>query len=382
LRTKFEVADAVRLVDTTKGFSFHQQKAFKDILECRTATLGGHSNVCTNSECGNIEASYNSCRNRACPKCGWKGNQDWIIKMSENILPAKHFHNVFTIPHEFNNFFLYNKKVFGNLLFDSARKSVLELILSKWKVQGACISVLHTWGSALTLHPHVHMLVPAGGICIETGQWKGFKKEYLAHKDALSLNFRNRFMKGMKKLIKNGEMKIPSCHGYLETNEADLLDFFDKPHSKDWNVFVQKPFSGESRVIKYLGRYINKTAISNSRILNVEDGKVCFKYKNYRSGNHNDQISLVVSDFVRRFANCIMPKGFQNIRHGGAYGNSVKRNNVFYARLKVYGDYRKPVCVLKEVDKIKRKVSKIIDSISICRECCFEFEKMPLLDSA
>jgi len=131
MKTKFEMADVVRLCDTTKGYSFHQQKAFKDIWECRTSALGGHVNVCSGDSCENSNISYDSCRNRACSKCGWKKNQDWIIKMSENILPSKHFHNVFTIPHEFNNFFLYNKALFANLLFKASKEAVLELIMTK-----------------------------------------------------------------------------------------------------------------------------------------------------------------------------------------------------------------------------------------------------------
>ncbi len=260
MRTKYEVADAVRLVDTSKGFSKHQQKIFKDILECRTPALGGHAKVCTNSECGNVEAAYNSCRNRACPKCGWKKQQDWTKKIAGNVLPAKHFHTVFTIPHEFNNFFLYNKSVFSNLLFNASSEAVLDLIKTKWKVKGAHTSVLHTWGSSLSLHPHIHMVVPAGGFCVETGKWKGFRKQYLASKEALALRFRNLFMKRLKKIIRNGELVIPSCHGYLK-NEAALLDFFEKPHSKKWNVEVKKSFGGEVQVIKYLARYIHRTAI-------------------------------------------------------------------------------------------------------------------------
>lgn len=383
MRTKFEIADVLKLVDTTKGFSYHQQKAFKNILECRTDALDGHANNCTNSECGNVEISYNSCRSRACPKCGWKKNQDWIIKMSENILPAKHFHNVFTIPHEFNNFFLYNKAVFANLLFKASQKAVLDLIKTKWKVKGACISVLHTWGSALNLHPHVHMIVPAGGFDSK-GQWVGFRKQYLANKEALSLHFRNIFMKGLKKLIAAGDLKIPSCHEYLAFSETAMMDFFHKPHSKEWNVFIAKPFSGESKVIKYLGRYMNKTAISNSRILNVNKSErtISFQYKNYRTKNLNDEMILDVAVFVRRFANCIMPKGFHNVRHGGAYGNVVKKENVVKARLKVYGEWRKPVEVLKEVYQLERKVASIIDSISICGKCFSEFEMGPVADSS
>lgn len=380
MRTKFEVADVLKLVDTTKGYSFHQQKAFKDILECRTDALDSHANKCTNSECGNIEISYDSCRNRACPKCGWKKQQDWILKMAKSILPCKHFHTVFTIPHEFNDFFLYNKTAFSNLLFSSSSKALLDLIKTKWKVKGGYTSVLHTWGSALNRHPHVHMIVPAGGFCIENDEWRGFRKQYVANKVALALRFRNLFMKGIKKMINSGDIVVPSVLGYLENSPADQLDFFNKPHQKKWNVDIKKAFGHETQVIKYLGRYIHRGAISNSRILDISDGKVVFQYKNYRSGKMNDSMSLVLSDFVRRFSYHICDKGFSRVRHGGIYGNSVKAENVMDARLKIYGDWRTPTCALKEIHKIKRKVDSIIDSISICTCCGSIFEKVSSLD--
>jgi hypothetical protein len=376
-RTNFELADIIKIVDTSKGYSFHQKKAFKDIVQCRTSAMDGHARRCSNSECGNIEVAYNSCRNRACPKCGWKNQQEWILKMAENILPCKHFHTVFTIPHEFNNFFIYNKSAFSDLLLKSSAKALLDLIRSKWKVKGGYTSVLHTWGSALNVHPHVHMIVPAGGFSLSGDEWVGFRKQYIANKNALALRFRNVFMKGIKKMILKGTLKVPSCHGYLN-NEASLLDFFNKPHSKKWNVHIQKTFGGETQVIKYLGRYIHRSAISNSRIIDVSSGKVLFKYKNYKSGKLDDLMVLDVSLFLRRYSHHICDKKFQRVRHGGIYGNTVKKENVMDARLKVYGDWKKPVSVMKEVWKIENNIAEKIDSISICNQCssCFELEKI------
>jgi len=367
MRTKFEVADIVRQVDVSR-YSKHQQKAFQAIVECRTEKLGGHANVCSNEDCGNVEMSYNSCRNRCCPKCGWKKQQDWIIKLASGMFPAKHLHTVFTIPHEFNNFFLYNKAAFSNLLFKASAKALLELIATKWNAKGGYTSVLHTWGSNLSLHPHVHMIVPAGGICLKTGKWIGFKKQYLANKDALALRFRNIFMKGIKKMIRKGKLVVPSCHGYLN-NEASLLDFFEKPHSKKWNVFVKKTFGGETQVIKYLGRYVHRLAISNSRIKNVRDEKVVFQFKDYKNKNFQAECEMNCGEFVRRLAWHTPPKGFTRIRHGGICSNSVKEECVHDARLFVYGENVVPVCVLKEVYKIERKLTEFLESISICKSC-------------
>jgi hypothetical protein len=382
MKTKYEVADIVRAVDTSKGFSFHQQKAFKDILECRTEALGGHANVCSNDDCDNSNIAYNSCRNRACPKCGWKKNQDWILKLCANIFPCKHFHTIFTIPHEFNLIYLYNKSTFSNIIFDSSREAVLNLIKSKWKVKGGCTSVLHTWGSALNIHPHVHMVVPAGGFCLKTGVWKGFRKHYLANKKALAFNFRTIFMEKIKNHIYKNKLILPPALGFLSTNYADFLDFFHKPHSKKWNVEIKKAFGSETQVIKYLGRYIHRTAISNSRILDIdlENNKVLFQFKNYKSGKMDDVMSLDLDVFVRRLSYHTCEKGFQRIRNSGIYGNAVKTENVFQSRLKVYGDWRKPVCVLKEIYKIKRKISSVIDSISICSCCGSEFDKISVLE--
>jgi len=366
-KPKFELADVFRIVKPSANLPAHQLKAIKDIVECRTDALDSHTLIC--NDCGNMEISYNSCRNRACPKCGWKKQQDWILKISKNILPCKHFHTTFTIPHEFNTLFLYNNKSFTNLLFKASAKAVMDVIATKWKVKGGYTSVIHTWGSALTVHPHIHMIVPAGGMCLQTGKWKGFRKQYMANSEALSLRFRNVFMKGIKKIIKNGEMKIPSSMSYLEANEVALLDFFNKPHSKKWNVNIKKPFCGESSVIKYLGRYIHRTAISNSRILKVDEKEVVFKFKNYKSGNLNDSMKLTTLEFFRRFLHHLPEKGLARVRHGGVYGNCVKAKNVLAARVAVYNNFRVPVSILKQCYKIEQKVIKIIDSISICEFC-------------
>jgi adenylate kinase family enzyme len=368
-RQQFEVANVIKLVDTSK-YSYHQQKIIKDITECRTEALGKNANPCSVDGCDNYSISYNSCRNRSCPKCGWKKQQDWIMKIAVNILPCKHFHAVFTIPHEFNNIFLYNKSVFSALLFKASSQAILDTIKMKWNAKGGYTSVLHTWGSNLSIHPHVHMIVPAGGFCYDTGKWVGFKKDFLVHKKALSLRFRNIFMKKIKKLIRKGKLIIPSCHGYLN-NDASLLDFFEKPHSKKWNCHIQKTFGGETQVIKYLGRYIHRMAISNSRIKNIdiEKEEITFIYKDYKNKNFNAVAKLSVVDFLRRFMHHSCDKGFQRVRHGGIYANAVKKENVFKARLKVYGEWCKPVCVLKEVYKIEESVYKILASNSIC-ECC------------
>lgn len=377
-RQKFEVADIVKLVDTS-NYSFHQQKIFNNILQCRTEALGEHATPCSIDGCDNYSISYNSCRDRSCPKCGWKKQQEWILKLAANILPCKHFHSVFTIPHEMNNFFLYNKSTFSNLLFKASSQALMETVKTKWNAKAGYTSVLHTWGSSLSLHPHVHMIVPAGGISYETGQWIGFRKQFLVHKKVLAARFRTIFMKGIKKLVRKGKIIIPSCHADLN-NEASLLDFFEKPDSKKWNCFVKKTFGGETQVIKYLGRYVHRMAISNSRIQSVDEekGLVQFSYKDYKNNNLNATMKLSVVEFVRRFSRHTCDKGFQRIRHGGVYANAVKKKNVVEARFKVYGEYSKPVCVLKEVYRIELSMEKILLANSIC-ECCAQEE---VLDSA
>ena len=333
MRNKFEVADILKNTDMSKGFSFHQQKIAKDMIECRTEALGEHANPCSVDGCENYSIAYNSCRNRSCTKCGWKKQQEWIKKISKNILPCKHFHTVFTIPHEFNNIFLYNKSAFSKILFKASSQAIIDTIKTKWNAKGGYTSVLHTWGSNLSIHPHVHMIVPAGGFSYKDGKWIGFRKKFLVHKNVLALRFRNLFMKKIKKLIFSGQIKIPSCLADLN-NHASILDFFQKPHSKKWNCHIQKTFGGESQVIKYLGRYIHKMAISNSRIKNIdyEKREITFLYKDYKNNNFNAQITFNFKNFARRFMNHSCDKGFQRVRHGGIYANAVKKDNVLQAR--------------------------------------------------
>ncbi len=200
-RQNFEVADVIKLVDTSK-YNSYQKKILKDMSQCRTEALGEHATPCSVEGCDKYSISYNSCRNRSCPKCGWKKQQQWVIKMAENILPCKHFHTVFTIPHEFNNIFLYNKTAFSNILFKASSQAILDTIETKWNAKGGYTSVLHTWGSNFSVHPHVHMIVPAGGFSCDTGKWIGFRKNFLVHKTVLALRFRNLFMKKIKKLIR------------------------------------------------------------------------------------------------------------------------------------------------------------------------------------
>lgn len=161
------------------------------------------------------------------------------------------------------------------------KKTLLDVIKTKWDIHGGATAVVHTWGASLSIHPHIHLIVPAGGFDCKTGEWKGLKKHFLSHIDVMKLRFRNLFMKKIKKLVQSEKMKCPSEHAYIMTSQASFLDFFNKPHSKSWHPYAKKTFGSEVEVIKYLGRYTHRIAISNYRILKVEEGRVSFLFKNY-----------------------------------------------------------------------------------------------------
>ena len=324
-------------------------------------------------ECGNRETEYASCHKRSCPKCSYSKQSKWIINLAKNLYPVKHFHVVFTIPHEFNSFFLYNKSAFSDILMKATSKTIKDTIQTKYNVKAGHTSVLHTWGSALTVHPHVHMIVPAGGISNKDGSWISFKKDFLIFQDVLSLYFRKVFMKKIKKFVRDAKTILPPDLQYLNS-EAALLDFFNEPHSKKWHVYTKKHFNGEMRIVKYLGRYTHRIAISNSRFRKLKNGKVTFQYKNYKANKLDDQMTLDVCEFIRRFTSHISEKGFVRVRHGGIYAGSLKSKYLERAQKHVYGEIGRPLDKQKEIDSLEETYIKFKEKFYQCIECEGEVE--------
>lgn len=280
------------------------------IALCRTAALGGHADEC--DACGHIRISYNSCRNRHCPKCQGTQREKWIEARGQKLLPVRYFHVVFTLPQQLNKYCLHYPTALYNLLF-GCTKATIETFAADSKHLGAIpgmISVLHTWGQNLMLHPHVHMIVPAGGFT-PCGHWKHTKQKgkFLFPVKAMSVVYKNKFMQGLLNLISEHQMPLLS--------NADRKMLYNKP----WVVYAKQPFGGPQQVIEYLGRYTHKVAISNHRITAIDDDKVRFRYKDYADGCKQKEMTLEATEFLRRFCLHILPKGFRKIRHYGFLSN-------------------------------------------------------------
>jgi hypothetical protein len=301
--------------------NLHVQKVLHRLKTCRTAALGYHVYHCSNEECDGIKYQYHSCRDRHCPQCGAIKKDEWIEARMQELLPVKYYHVVFTLPHELNSLVLGHRKILYNLLFDASAQTLITFAKDK-KYLGAVpgiISVLHTWGQQLSFHPHVHSIVSGGGITGDN-EWKHARKNhyrFLFPLKAMSMVYKTKFLQALKELIANKTVVPPV--------ELDASALFSSLYQKEWIVYVKAPFGGPHSVIEYLGRYTHKVAISNHRInsVNEEDDTVTFVYKDYADNNKQKQMTLSNSEFVRRFAQHILPKGFTKIR---TYGYLSNRN--------------------------------------------------------
>lgn len=287
-----------------------QIKAFNAIITCRTSILGGHASRC--DACGYTQQAYNSCRNRHCPKCQFIKQAQWIDRLKATLPPIKYFHLVFTIPQCLHKTLYINQQTGYSLMFKAAW-TALKDCLEKPKFLGAqtgAVAVLHTWGQTLTYHPHIHMIVPAGGLSSDEMEWVRSNQKYLLPVKVLSGVFRAVFSKLMQKAVSKQQVNLPDDVQGFEQLKA-------KMYLKNWVVFAEKPLAGPQRVIKYLGRYTNRVAFTNSRLVADEGGKVSFSYKDYSMGGLKRQMSLDAGEFIKRFFRHVLPCGFYKIRYFG-----------------------------------------------------------------
>jgi len=306
MQPNYEVADVFRHTATEKlRLTVHQQKTLRAIKDCRTAALGGHVDACDG--CGNISVSYNSCRNRHCPKCQGHKREEWIQKRQADLLPCTYYHLVFTLPQELNPLALHQPTLVYKILFDAVWATLHQFGRNE-DLQLGMIAILHTWGQSLPLHPHLHCIVPGGGIN-EQGKWKRQLRsdKYLFSVKALSKVFRAKYVQMLRAGGIGGKPLIESLF------------------QKQWVVYAKRPFGGPKQVIEYLGRYTHKVAISNHRIQNVTQTEVSFTYKDYLEGGKTKTMVLSNEEFTRRFAQHILPHRFVRIRHYGILSSHWKR---------------------------------------------------------
>lgn len=290
--------------------SIVQHKAVNAIINCRTAKLGGHIDTCPN--CGDTRPSYNSCRNRHCPKCQTLSKEKWIDARKSDLLNVGYFHVVFTVPCELNSVIYSKQKDCYNLLFHCVSETLKELA-SDSKYLGADVgltAVLHTWGQNLSFHPHIHCIVPAGGLS-KNGFWINSKTKFFLPVKVISRKFRGKFLALLQEL-----------------NIDIAKDILDDCYSKEWVVYSKPPFKTASCVVEYLGRYTHRIAISNNRILKLEDGNVTFKWRDYKDCNRWKEMTLSATEFIRRFLMHVLPQRFMKIRHFGFLSSRGKQLNL------------------------------------------------------
>ncbi len=369
MRPKFEVADIINQFydeDFRVRIPVHHQRTLNALRICRTAKLGGHIDEC--DSCGYQRISYNSCRNRHCPKCQGLQREMWTIQREEELLPVAYFHVVFTLPHELNGLCLRNPKFMYDLLFESAWY-VLNTFArdKKWLgAQSAATMLLHTWGQNLSLHPHVHCIVPNGGIT-KNGNWQNPRKgnaQFLYPILAMNKVYNAFFLKRLRAHLEAGELQLPPDFpmNYKYDRWKENL------YKKEWVVYAKPPFGGVKNVVKYLARYSHRVAISNHRIVNVENDNVRFHYKDYKLGGKKKVMTLSGQHFLQRFCLHILPKRFRRIRHYGFLSNAAKKKRLNQARLDLMN---KVVTALSKAQRKELAIKRIFGLPDLC-PCCKE----------
>ena len=301
--------------------TYHQYKVFNALMNCRTEKLGAHSNVC--EDCGCLSIAYNSCRDRHCPLCQSFKREKWRVDRNAELLNVHYFHVVFTVPEELHELMFQNQNSLYTLLMKSSSKTLLELGKNK-KYLGATLgltAVLHTWGQTLSYHPHVHFIVPGGGLCPDTGLFKVSRKNFLIPVKILSRVFRAIFLSELKVLISTDQL-------YTTHSKSELFELINNLYQKPFVVYAKENFDSPSHVIRYLCQYTHRVAISNHRILFSDDEKVVFSYKDYRDRGKKKIMTLSSAEFIRRFAMHILPSGFSKVRHYGFLANCNKKTKL------------------------------------------------------
>jgi len=313
--------------------SLGQLKVMSAIERCRTAALGGHVAACT--DCAHTQIAYNSCRNRHCPKCQGAAAKDWLAARQAELLPVEYYHVVFTLPAQVADIAYQNKAVVYDILFKAAAETLLTIAADP-KHLGARIgltAVLHTWGSALIHHPHVHFVVPGGGISLDGERWISCRPGFFLTVRVLSRLFRRLFLEKLAAAHEAGRLRFFGDLRHLADSQA--FDAYLLPLRKiEWVVYAKRPFAGPEAVLAYLSRYTHRVAISNSRLLTLDDNGVTFKWKDYRAkdGDLHKTMALPIPEFIRRFLIHVLPQGFHRIRHYGLFANGGRTEKLARAR--------------------------------------------------
>jgi hypothetical protein len=336
-REGLEVADVFRHFGPAfrdqhgASLSSAQRHAMTAIERCRTAALGGHVEQC--GDCGHQRVSFNSCRNRNCPKCQGLARAQWLEDRQAELLDVPYFHVVFTVPAQIEVIAFQNQTVVYDILFRAASET-LRTIAADPEHMGAevgFLAVLHTWGQSLTHHPHLHFLVPGGGIAPDGKSWIPCRPGFFLPVQVLSSLFRGLFLRYLYQAFAAGELNFFSAHRHLH-EPAAFQRYLAPAHTTKWVVYAKQPFAGPVQVLDYVGRYTHRVAISNNRLVSMDDGKVSFRWKDYRDDNRQKTMTLPAEEFIRRFLIHVLPDGFHRIRYFGFLGNCHRARKLALCR--------------------------------------------------
>ena len=371
-RPEHDIADIFRHAGQrfleTFGASHEQIKVMNKIITCRTAALGGHIDACP--DCDFQKNSYNSCRNRHCPKCQTMTKEKWVDKRVSELLPATYYHLVFTLPHNLNPIILCNMKPLLDLLFSSVNQTIKQFAADpQWRLQGQAgfIAVLHTWNQTILDHFHLHCLVPGGVLSEDKTQWIPSKTNFLFKTASIVKAFKGIYIKGLKQLYQDGDLKFPGNTAKYGTR-SDFNRLIKIIRKKKWSGYAKAPCSGPEKVLEYLGRYTHRVAISNYRIKSFEDGKVVFTWKDRAQNDAIKEMTLDVVEFIRRFLLHVLPRGFKKIRHFGFLSPRYKAVNIKLIRKLTGDEFKEPAHPENEsVEEMMHRLTGI--DIKACPKC-------------
>jgi hypothetical protein len=328
-RPTLEVADIVRAAGNSfwekygSHLAWPHRKVLDAIVRCRTTALGGHLDQCV--RCGHQAISYNSCRNRHCPRCQGNARARWLAARSAELLPVPYFHIVFTLPHEFSALILQNKRLLYDLLFRTSAATLLEAARDTryFGAEIGFLGVLHSWGQNLEHHAHIHYIVPAGGLSLDGSRWIDSSPRFFLPVKALSKIFRDTFCDQLRQLFQHDRLQFHGSVQQLASPEA-FSHFLSQLSQKDWVVYAKPPFGGADQVLNYLARYTHRVAISNHRLVAFENQRVSFRWRDYAHGGKQKVMTVPAEEFLRRYLLHVLPKGLVRIRHFGLFANRCR----------------------------------------------------------
>jgi hypothetical protein len=365
-----EVADIFRRYgedfDKYNSLSYEQKKVMHHIEVCRTAELGGHVEQC--DQCGFERIAYNSCRDRHCPKCQTLTKEQWLNDRKSELLPCGYFHLVFTLPHDLNPIILCNKKITLQILFNAVSATLQAFAKDpQWRLEGQLgfICVLHTWSQTLIDHFHLHCLIPAGAFSLAKDRWTPARDSFLFRIDSLAKEFRKRYLHALETAYFKEKLIFPG--NTAEFEEKQTFEGLIQSLSKvKWIAYAKAPFAGPEQVLEYLGRYTHRVAISNNRIVSIDNGKVTFTYRD-RKQNETREMTVDADEFIRRFLLHVLPKGFMKIRYFGFLANKNKKKAISILRKLINPEAKLPEKIKETVQEMMLRLTG--SDITCCPKC-------------